>query len=181
MREVPIVDDETSHLDAVRRRFQGAGWAVRVCSGYDQALRCIGDHREELLIIEPNLAGTTWYGMLRSLTEVAPKPQFVVLTAFLSQALLEECRLRGALGCVRKPMPDSLVSVLDRQDAQGGAAAELAFDPPNGPLLSLAGMEWEYLNKALRQHSGCVSQTARALNIPRQTLYRKLRCYPPTW
>jgi two-component system response regulator RegA len=70
--------------------------------------------------------------------------------------------------------------LLARVDGPPTAEA-LRLDAPGRATPSLAAMEWEYLNKTLWEHAGCVSSTARALNIPRQTLYRKLRRYPPAW
>jgi two-component system response regulator RegA len=40
-------------------------------------------------------------------------------------------------------------------------------------------MEWEYIHRVLAEQHGNVSATARALNMHRKTLQRKLTKHPP--
>jgi two-component system response regulator RegA len=40
--------------------------------------------------------------------------------------------------------------------------------------MSVDRMEWEHIQRVLREHQGNISATARALNMHRRTLQRKL-------
>jgi two-component system response regulator RegA len=40
--------------------------------------------------------------------------------------------------------------------------------------MSVDRMEWEHIQRVLREHKGNISSTARALNMHRRTLQRKL-------
>ncbi len=44
--------------------------------------------------------------------------------------------------------------------------------------LSVERLEWEHLQKVLMDHNGNISATARALNMHRRTLQRKLQKRP---
>ncbi|HMC45446.1 MAG TPA: helix-turn-helix domain-containing protein, partial [Caballeronia sp.] len=45
-------------------------------------------------------------------------------------------------------------------------------------LLSVARLEWEHIQRVLAENSGNISATARALNMHRRTLQRKLAKKP---
>lgn len=44
--------------------------------------------------------------------------------------------------------------------------------------MSVSRMEWEHIQRVLNEHGGNVSVTARALNMHRRTLQRKLAKKP---
>jgi two-component system response regulator RegA len=54
--------------------------------------------------------------------------------------------------------------------------AEEAIEHP-APL-SVARLEWEHIQRVLAEHGGNISATARALNMHRRTLQRKLAKRP---
>ena len=58
----------------------------------------------------------------------------------------------------------------------GGKTAEEAIEHP--ALLSVARLEWEHIQRVLAENSGNISATARALNMHRRTLQRKLAKKP---
>jgi two-component system, response regulator RegA len=129
----------------------------------------------KLVILEPSLPGATWYTTLHSVARVAKRCRIVVLTAFPSNALAGEAEDLG-VQVLRKPIDnDVLVRAVREPEVHGDC---LSVAERRG---SLARAEWEYMNDALRACRGNVSSAARQLNIPRQTLYRKLQRYPPRW
>ena len=52
-------------------------------------------------------------------------------------------------------------------------SASAAAEVPRVPM-SVDRMEWEHIQRVLREHKGNISSTARALNMHRRTLQRKL-------
>jgi len=48
----------------------------------------------------------------------------------------------------------------------------------NDNPLSVDRLEWEHIQRVLQEHEGNISATARALNMHRRTLQRKLAKYP---
>jgi two-component system, response regulator RegA len=50
---------------------------------------------------------------------------------------------------------------------------------PEGPTpLTVDRLEWEHIQRVLAEHQGNISSTARALNMHRRTLQRKLAKKP---
>ncbi len=49
---------------------------------------------------------------------------------------------------------------------------------PNSEPLSLGRLEWEHIQRVLRENGGNVSETARGLKMHRRTLQRKLAKRP---
>jgi two-component system response regulator RegA len=59
-----------------------------------------------------------------------------------------------------------------------GRAAGDASLPVGGSRLSINRLEWEHIQVVLTENGGNVSATARALNMHRRTLQRKLSKKP---
>jgi two-component system response regulator RegA len=64
-------------------------------------------------------------------------------------------------------------ALLDEGDAEVVDAAEL----PESPL-RLRRLEWEHIQRTLRECDGNISETARRLGMHRRTLQRKLGKHP---
>ncbi|HET8551389.1 MAG TPA: helix-turn-helix domain-containing protein, partial [Gammaproteobacteria bacterium] len=65
-----------------------------------------------------------------------------------------------------------IVAALTRE-AQGDASMPIADEPP-----SVRRLEWEHIQRVLNAYGGNISVTARALNMHRRTLQRKLQKRP---
>ena len=57
----------------------------------------------------------------------------------------------------------------DESSPEASTAAAISPVP-----MSVDRMEWEHIQRVLREHKGNISSTARALNMHRRTLQRKL-------
>lgn len=171
---VLLVDDEASHRRPLAAALRRASWRVHEAEDKRDALEQLNKHRFHVLILEPNLPNVNWYGMMRALTKVGAQSEILVVTAFASRALCDEAYALGSVGVLPKPTTaaDVMAAIMRRQGFSGAAARR-----PRP--CSLAKLEWEYINQVLRDARGNVSKAARVLAVPRQTLYRKLRRYPP--
>jgi two-component system response regulator RegA len=67
---------------------------------------------------------------------------------------------------------DEVVAAFNRD--QGDETISVAANP-----LSVDRLEWEHIQRVFAEHDGNVSATARALNMHRRTLQRKLSKRPP--
>ncbi len=91
-----------------------------------------------------------------------------MLTGFASVATaVEAIKLGPRTTCPNRPMrtrssPPSIA-------AGGDPGAQVSSQP-----LSVDRLEWEHIQKILSENTGNVSATARALNMHRRTLQRKL-------
>lgn len=97
-----------------------------------------------------------------------PGIRIVVLTGFASVATAVEAIKLDAIHYLTKPADADEVVVAFGRD-QGDAGAPVKTLP-----LSVDRLEWEHIQKVLTENTGNVSATARALNMHRRTLQRKL-------
>jgi len=78
----------------------------------------------------------------------------------------------GAVHYLTKPAnADEILAALHKNE--GDASVSISENP-----LSVKRLEWEHLQKILMQHDGNISAAARALNMHRRTLQRKLEKRP---
>lgn len=173
-----IADDDRAFSSRLAAHLKSLRYAVLAVGSADELVDCLTVHQahNRFVILEPNLPGGIWLPLLRRTHRTIGAAKLVVTTAFPSIALAREAR-RLADAFFAKPVSAEVVlkTLLSPEPTQDGQ-----WRSPRLSQMSLARVEWEYLNRTLRTHNGNVARTAQTLAIPRQTLYRKLRVYPPT-
>ena len=96
----------------------------------------------------------------------------VVLTGYGSIATAVEAVKRGATQYLAKPVEiEAILAAFEDEDSDEPSPA------PDEPL-SMDRLEWEHIQRVLKEHEGNVSATARALKMHRRTLQRKLTKHP---
>ena len=96
----------------------------------------------------------------------------VMLTGYASIATAVEAIKLGAVHYLTKPASvDDIISAL--QGSKGNTTVEPAENP-----ISVKRLEWEHIQKVLMEHNGNISAAARALNMHRRTIQRKLSKRP---
>jgi two-component system response regulator RegA len=98
--------------------------------------------------------------------------RILMLTGYASiQTAVEAIKL-GATNYLPKPATTGeILSAL--QSLEGNPDLPAAEQP-----LSVDRLEWEHIQRVLAEHDGNISATARALNMHRRTLQRKLAKKP---
>ncbi|MWS40727.1 response regulator, partial [Escherichia coli] len=103
--------------------------------------------------------------------QALPEARMLILTGYASIATAVQAVKLGADEYLAKPANvDSILLAL--QVGVSEAVAEQTMENP-APL-SVARLEWEHIQRVLAEHGGNISATARALNMHRRTLQRKL-------
>jgi two-component system response regulator RegA len=91
-----------------------------------------------------------------------------MLTGFASIATAVEAIKLGAIHYLTKPAnADEIINALNKNE--GDSSISISENP-----LSIKRLEWEHLQKVLMENEGNISAAARALNMHRRTLQRKL-------
>ena len=126
--------------------------------------------RPQRAVLDLKMPGPSGLDLLAALRVEFPELQIVVLTGYGSVATAVEAMRQGACNYVAKPAHTDAILA--------------AFDPATPPaepaeVPSLARVEWDHINRILEDCGGNISQAARALNMHRRTLQRKLAKYPP--
>jgi len=125
------------------------------------------------VVLDLSLGGTSGLALIEPLLDINPDCRIVVLTGYASIATAVDAIKLGAVQYLAKPVEvDAIVAAFDA--AERPETAELPEIEP----LSVDRLEWEHIQRILREHEGNISATARALKMHRRTLQRKLSKRP---
>jgi signal transduction histidine kinase/CheY-like chemotaxis protein len=117
--KVMVVDDEIDAVHLVQRIMEEHGATVATCMSAAECLKCIGEERPDVLIMDigmPDMDGYTLIGKIRELSpELGGRTPAVALTAFARSEDRRKAMLAGFDIHVAKPAePDELVAVVSR-------------------------------------------------------------------
>jgi DNA-binding NtrC family response regulator len=116
-----VADDEPGILDVVSRFAHKAGFEVATCSGGREALAYLQSRRADLLMVDLRMPDVGGLDVLRTVREIDPRCQAVLMTGYASVETAVEAIKLGALDYVSKPfdfprLEQLLASV--REDAE---------------------------------------------------------------
>ena len=167
-----IVDDDPILRRVLAKAMQRRGYEVLTAENVEQAITLANQHTPEYAVIDLKMQGASGLALVQYLHQLDNQTRTVVLTGYASIATAVEAFKLGATHYLAKPAnADEIVAAFGR--TQG--ATDLAV---NEQPLSVDRLEWEHIQRILQQHDGNISATARALNMHRRTLQRKLAKYP---
>jgi two-component system response regulator RegA len=173
IRRLLLVDDDPVFCQALGRALTARDFAVDKVEDGASALRLAEDRAPDVAIVELRLPDMSGLRVLARLRAIDANTQIVVLTAFGSIATAILAIKLGAVHYLTKP--SSIDEILAAFDNRAPDLDGAVVDKP----LSVERIEWEHIQRVLTNHGGNVSATARALNMHRRTLQRKLYKRPP--
>lgn len=166
-----LVDDNVTFCQVLAQALERRGYQVTVAHSVEEATPLAMANPPEYAVIDLKMTGASGLTLVRLLHELDPVTYIVVLTGYASIATAVEAIKLGATQYLSKPAnADEIVSAFGHV-----ADAEVA---PNLQPNSVERVEWEHIQRVLQEHQGNVSATARALNMHRRTLQRKLNKHP---
>ena len=167
-----LVDDDATFCRVLGRALSRRGFAVVTAQDSATALRLAATDPPEYAVVDLNLAGDSGLLLIPELLALEPATRIVVLTGYASIATAVEAIKLGAVHYLPKPADaDQVVAALAA--TTGDPAA-----PVNARPLSVNRLEWEHIQRVLRDNDGNISATARLLGMHRRTLQRKLAKRP---
>ncbi len=166
-----LVDDDATFCQVLARALQKRGFAVSVAHSVEEALPLAQANPPEYAVVDLKMGGVTGLALVQALHELDPATRIVVLTGYASIATAVEAIKLGATQYLSKPAnADEIVAAFGH------------LPSPNLPLntqpSSVERLEWEHIQRVLHEHQDNISATARALNMHRRTLQRKLAKRP---
>lgn len=165
-RQLIIIDDEESFARILLRRLQQHGWDGGYYANVAEAQQEVVTP-PEVVLLDLNLAGQSSLTYIRELKACWPGVRIIILTGYASIATTVQAMKDGAENYLAKPVEmTTLLSALNGDDESASL--------PDHPV-SVDALEWELIQRTLQQNGGNVSATARALNMHRRTLQRKLQ------
>jgi two-component system response regulator RegA len=168
-----LVDDNENHCWALTRAFEKRGYAVKAVHSAAAACALLQDWQPEYAIVDLRMPGPSGLTLIPRLKAAFPGIRIVMLTGYASIATAVEAIKLGATQYLVKPVDAPTLEAAFH--GNGGDTSVASSDH----LLSVERMEWEYIQRVLSDQHGNVSATARALNMHRKTLQRKLSKHPP--
>ncbi|MFO0635231.1 MAG: response regulator [Nannocystaceae bacterium] len=171
-----LVDDDERFRERLARALEQRGHAVATAAGRDEALAIARAQPIERAIVDLRMPGAHGLRVLRDLLELHPDAAVVILTGYFSIATTVEAIRGGARDYLVKPCDaDRILTAFEREPGESSDTEALPLETP-----SLARVEWEHIERVLRECGGNVSKAARVLGIHRRTLQYKLSKYPQT-
>ncbi|MBV8665440.1 MAG: response regulator transcription factor [Burkholderiaceae bacterium] len=171
MKRFLVLDDNDIFAATLARSLTRRGFEATVAHTGAAALALAQAGPFDYVTIDLHLeqdSGLQWIAPLR---QALPQARMLVLTGYASIATTVQAVKLGADDYLAKPATiESILSALQT----GDAAVSSATAAPDTTLMSVDRLEWEHIQRVLAEHRGNISSTARALNMHRRTLQRKL-------
>lgn len=162
-----LVDDDTTFCSVLARALERRGFAVTMAHSVEQAVPLAQASPPEYAVVDLKMEGASGLVLIKELHELDPATRIVVLTGYSSVATAVEAIKLGATQYLSKPAnADEIVAAFGHT---ASTDTELSPQPP-----SVDRLEWEHIQRVLQENQGNISATARALNMHRRTLQRKL-------
>ncbi len=163
-----LVDDDETFCSVLKPALEKRNYEVIVAHDVLTGTQLADQYEPEYAIIDLRIGYESGLEMVEKLIALDDNTRIVVLTGFASIATAVEAIKLGATHYLTKPAnADEIANALNKN--QGDTSVEINENP-----LSVKRLEWEHLQKVLMQHDGNISAAARALNMHRRTLQRKL-------
>jgi two-component system response regulator RegA len=166
---VVIVDNNPADYNRLATRLRTAGWTVEIVGDASGSAS-----EPTVVMVDVCPQGAPTLAALALLRRRFLGAKLWAITSYPSMELAVRAIKSGADLCLPKPLHPTEVCALLGEEPSPEPAPD-----PEVKLPSLARFEWEYITRVLQYHRGNISQTARALQIQRSTLQRRLRKYPP--
>lgn len=167
-----IVDDDKIFCDVLAKAMTKRGFSVQVMHTIEDAIVVAESAVPEYAIVDLKLDNESGLVLVEKLKLLDAGTRIVMLTGYASIATAVEAIKLGATHYLAKPVDaDEIMAAFERTD--GEADTPISANP-----LSVGRLEWEYIHRILAENDFNISVTARALNMHRRTLQRKLAKKP---
>jgi two-component system response regulator RegA len=163
-----LVDDDETFCAVMGKALRRRGFEVAIAHDVDSATRIAETDAPEYAVVDLKMPGDSGLVLIKCLHAIDPATRIVVLTGYASISTAVEAVKLGATHYLAKPVDaDEVIAAFRKAD--GDDSISVASNP-----LSVDRLEWEHIQRVLTEHDGNISATARALNMHRRTLQRKL-------
>lgn len=170
-----LVEDDEVFAHVISRAMQRRGYDVRLVHDVDDARALVTQLEYDYAILDLNLGGRSSLELIPLLKQHRPDSPLLMLTGYASIATAVEAIKSGADNYLAKPADtDEILTALTATEAENSASREVPIQEP----MSVRRLEWEHIQKILKENNGNISETARQLKMHRRTLQRKLQKRP---
>lgn len=164
-----VVDDDETFNAVLVRSMTRRGIAAEGALTPEAALSSARQNPPARAVLDLNLGGASGLTLIPLLLQINPECRIVVLTGYASIATAVDAVKLGAIQYLAKPVEVAAILAAFEDEATEVESTVVSTKP-----LSVERLEWEHIQRVLREHHGNISSTARALKMHRRTLQRKL-------
>jgi two-component system response regulator RegA len=166
-----LVDDDVIFCQVLSRALEKRGYSVIVAHSVEKAISLARSNPPEYAVVDLKMNGASGLTLVHVLHELDSATRIVMLTGYASIATAVEAIKLGATQYLAKPAnADEILAAFGHRPCP-----DLPF---NAQPTKVERLEWEHINRVLHENGGNVSATARALDMHRRTLQRKLAKLP---
>lgn len=175
-KRVLIIDDDLHFGQVLTRSLERQGYEAQVAHTGSEALAIASTFSPQWISLDLRLEQESGLNLIRQLKDTLPDCRIVMLTGYASIPTAVEAIKLGAHNYLHKPATlQELIGAFE----DGDTTPEDAQPAKEVEVMSVDRLEWEHIQRVLNEHQGNISATARALNMHRRTLQRKLQKYAP--
>lgn len=167
-----MVDDDPAFLHVLSKAMSKRGFDVIAATGISDAVTRARRDVPDMAVVDLKLEEESGLDLIPLLIEINSEMKIVVLTGYSSIATAVTAIKRGAAEYLSKP-----VTAGDVVKALSGEGQRDDHPEEYSPM-SVERVEWEHIQKVLKENDGNISATARSLGMYRRTLQRKLAKKP---
>ncbi|MFZ5501982.1 MAG: response regulator transcription factor [Pseudomonadota bacterium] len=162
-----LVDDDVTFCKVLGAALAKRGFSVTVAHSVEQALPLARTDPPEYAVIDLKMDGAPGLVLVEVLHQLDANTRIVMLTGYASITTAVEAIKLGATQYLAKPANADEITAAFHHTADGNRPLQVATS-------EVGKVEWEHIQRVLHAHHGNISATARALNMHRRTLQRKL-------
>lgn len=169
-----LVEDDEVFAQVICRAMRQRDYQIVHAATLPAAMKCMETDVFDHAILDLNLGGHSSLALIPQLKQRNPAMQILVLTGYASIATAVEAIKLGANNYLSKPADADEILAALVQDSEGSSENGASIQEP----MSVRRLEWEHIQKVLKENEGNISETARQLKMHRRTLQRKLQKKP---
>ncbi len=174
-----IIDDDMTFCNILQRSLMRHGFEAKTCNFANKAVDAIKEFQPQWVVLDLRLENESGLQLIEPLLKCAPDAKILVLTGFASLATAVQAIKLGAIDYLAKPVEaNAILAAFGLTDAP--ATDTTVVSVPTEPI-SLKRLEWEQIQRVLKENDGNITNTAKQLGMYRRTLQRKLQKKPGKW
>lgn len=172
-KKILVIDDDATLRYSLAKALTRHGMSVVEAEGSQSSLTILANEKIDYVLLDLKLETESGLVLADSILSKRPGLPIVMLTGFASIKTAVEAIKLGVKDYLIKPVSIEDILKSFENDFQGNSNIPISEIP-----LSPKRLEWEHIQKVLADHDGNISKTAKAMNMHRRTLQRKLKKKP---
>ena len=168
-----VLDDDFTYAKSLEINLRTNFNEIFIAHSISQGLCFLKKHQQiNYVLLDLNLPDGNGLQFLKEALLIDKKLKIIVLTAYSSVATAVEAIKLGAIDYLIKPvLTDDILKAMGFKNPR--KFSHIPIIPPSSKRV-----EWEHIQRILKENDYNISATAKALNMHRRTLQRKLQKKP---